>query len=106
MPKAGALKGDLKMAKLSKNLKDDEAINAIAKMTTVNGIERFTQGDTRSEVIAARNARLSELKPAKDGATDKMTKTKDSPAGGVEGNKSYVTGDDVVKAMRGRGVKI
>lgn len=72
-------------------------------------ILEFIKGDERKSVRDTADTRLKELKHEglKPGQVKKITDdSKDFKGPGVEGKKSYVTGEDVLKTLREKGHKI
>ena len=67
----------------------------------------FIEGDERKTVIDAANKKIAELRGPKQGEqTGPITQKTAEFKGGVEGTKSFVTCEDVLKKMRAQGKEI
>jgi hypothetical protein len=86
-----------------------EAIEAIGAMKSQEEISSFIEGEDRKTVINAAEERRKALPPSqpKEGEVKgPITQRTSDFKGGVQGAKTYVTCDDVLKAMRSKGKKI
>jgi len=93
--------------KLSNDYSADDAIRRIEKMVLEADLLTFISGEERKTVVAAAEVRLAELRPKQGEQKDPITQERtDFKGSGVQGTKSYVTCEDVIKTMRGKGVKI
>jgi DNA gyrase/topoisomerase IV subunit A len=63
-------------------------------------------GDERKTVLDAATASIKALQCLKQGEVVNVTETKQDFKEGVQATKSYVTGEDVIKDLRDKGVKI
>lgn len=88
----------------------DEAIERIREMTSEDEVLAFIEGDERKTVNHEAKEwieKLRKISPKEGQVAGKITDdTKDFKGPGVQGKKNYVTCEDVIKSLRGKGVKI
>lgn len=94
---------------VSKEMSKETALIELATMETAEAVIAFIEGETRKKIITAANDKLKELSAGqpKAGEVKSITQeTSDFKGHGVQKIKDYVTGEDVLKSMRERGIKI
>jgi len=97
------------MPERSVDMKADDAKIAILELDTPDEVLAFIDGEDRKTVLKIADERLKELghDGLKDGQDTKITDdSKDFKGPGVEGKKDYVSGEDVLRQLRAKGVKI